>query len=59
MEHVTPDMMQLVMKLIQQPGGIQKLLQHKLVEELKRGDDEQMKTFFADIEAMGVFGGLK
>ena len=59
MENVTPEMMQLVMQLIQQPGGIQKMLQHHLVEELKKGDDEQMKAFFTDIETMGVFGGLK
>ena len=59
LENVTPEMMALVQGVITMPGGIQKLLNHKLVKEMKASNDKQMKNFFNDIESNGLFAGLK
>jgi len=53
-ESVTPEMMSLVQKTLMQPGGFQKLMEHKYVVELEK--DAQMKTFFNDFKTKGVFG---
>lgn len=55
--HVTPEMINLVKKVVMQPQGVQKLLAHPLVEELKK--DPIMNTFFTDLEQGGVFSVLK
>mmetsp|Transcript_15655 Transcript_15655/g.20090 ORF Transcript_15655/g.20090 Transcript_15655/m.20090 type:complete len:184 (-) Transcript_15655:382-933(-) len=59
MDNVTPEMMNLVQQTLMKPGGIQEVLNHHLVKEMKTGDDTEMKTFFNDIETNGLFAGLK
>mmetsp|Transcript_5448 Transcript_5448/g.6573 ORF Transcript_5448/g.6573 Transcript_5448/m.6573 type:complete len:598 (+) Transcript_5448:110-1903(+) len=59
MANVTPEMIGLVQQTMMKPGGIQELLNHKLVTEMKAGNDNEMKNFFADIENNGVFAGIK
>lgn len=59
MSAVTPEMISLVQKTLMKPNGVQMLLQHRLVVEMKKGDDGEMKQFFTDIETNGVFAGLK
>jgi len=59
MENITPEMMNLVQQLIMKPGGIQELLSHAKVKQMKEEGDSEMKEFFDDIETNGLFAGMK
>eukprot|EP00924_Labyrinthula_sp_SR-Ha-C_P011707 maker-scaffold_17-snap-gene-6.68-mRNA-1 protein AED:0.02 eAED:0.02 QI:132/0.75/0.8/1/1/1/5/166/588 len=59
MDNVTPEMIALVQKVLMKPGGLDELLSHDLVKEMKQGNDEEMKSFFKDIETNGMFAGIR
>merc|ERR1711933_151741 len=59
MENITPEMMNLVQQVIMKPGGIQELLSHAKVKQMKEEGDSEMIEFFNDIETNGLFAGMK
>lgn len=57
-ESITPEMISLVQGLLLKPGGINELFHHPLVMTLRQ-ENEEVDTFFKDIETNGIFAGLK
>lgn len=58
-ENITPEMISLVQNMLMQPGGLQILLEHDLVQECINSGDEDMVPFFNDLKRDGLLAGFQ